>query len=81
MKGELTMSRRRNLVPEASAGLNRFKMEVAQEMGLDAFENRNISMADTPTNVVGRMKNAGNVGGEMVKRMVASFEQQLIDKK
>lgn len=75
------MPRNRVLVPEASAGLNRFKMEVAKDMGLDVYENNHESMADTPTKVVGRMASAGNVGGEMVKRMVASFEQQLVNKK
>lgn len=73
------MSRHKVLVPEASSGLNRFKMEVAQEMGLEGYTGEHEYMGDTPSKIVGRMANAGNVGGEMVRRMVASFEQEMVN--
>lgn len=57
----------RNLVPEAKQGLNRLKNEVASEVGLQNYEN--INKGDLTS------KQNGSVGGEMVKRMVESYEQ------
>ena len=57
----------RNLVPEAKPGLNRLKNEVASEVGLQNYEN--INKGDLTS------KQNGSVGGEMVKRMVESYEQ------
>ncbi|MCY6353660.1 alpha/beta-type small acid-soluble spore protein [Clostridium sp. ZS2-4] len=55
------------LVPEAKQGLNRFKTEVATEMGVPFTEyNGNLTS-----------KQCGSVGGEMVKRMVAQYERGL----
>lgn len=59
----------RNLVPEAKAGLNRLKNEVASEVGLQNYEN--INKGDLTS------KQNGSVGGEMVKRMVESYEQSI----
>ena len=57
----------RNLVPEAKQGLNRLKNEVASEVGLQNYENINKLTS----------KQNGSVGGEMVKRMVESYEQSI----
>ena len=57
----------RNLVPEAKQGLNRLKNEVASEVGLQNYENINNLTS----------KQNGSVGGEMVKRMVESYEQSI----
>lgn len=64
------MASRRNkaLVPEAEEGLNRFKMEAAREVGVDLKDGYN---GDITT------KEAGSVGGQMVKRMIQSYEQNL----
>lgn len=56
-----------NLVPEAKAGLSKFKNEVANEMGVP-FKEYNGDLSS---------KQCGSVGGEMVKRMVESYEKGL----
>jgi len=63
------MSRNQVLMPEAKHGLNRFKMEVAGEVGLTNYE------ATDKGNLTSRQN--GSVGGEMVRRMVESYEQNL----
>ncbi|MGN9135475.1 small, acid-soluble spore protein, alpha/beta type [Clostridium sp. HCP1S3_B4] len=55
------------LVPEAKNGLNRFKAEVAQELGVP-FSDYNGNLSS---------KQCGSVGGEMVKRMVEQYENTL----
>ena len=55
------------LVPEAKNGLNRFKTEVAQELGVP-FSDYNGKLSS---------KQCGSVGGEMVKRMVAQYENSM----
>ena len=59
----------RVLVPEAKEGLNRFKTEVASEIGLQNYESIDKGNLSSRQN--------GSVGGEMVKRMVESYEQGL----
>ena len=59
----------RTLVPEAKQGLNRLKTEVASEVGLSDYENQDKGNLSSRQN--------GSVGGEMVKRMVESYEQGL----
>ncbi|CUU48014.1 alpha/beta-type small acid-soluble spore protein [Clostridium beijerinckii] len=62
-------SRNKTLVPEAKAGLNRLKTEVASEIGLNDYENIDKGNLSSRQN--------GSVGGEMVKRMIESYEQSL----
>jgi hypothetical protein len=59
----------RTLVPEAKAGLNRLKTEVASEIGLSNYEGTDKGNLSSRQN--------GSVGGEMVKRMIESYEQGL----
>ena len=59
----------RTLVPEAKQGLNRLKNEVASEVGIQNYENSDKG------NLTSRQN--GSVGGEMVKRMVESYEKGL----
>ncbi|MBB6624443.1 alpha/beta-type small acid-soluble spore protein [Clostridium gasigenes] len=55
----------KTLVPEAKNGLSKFKTEVANEMGVPFTDyNGNLSS-----------KQCGSVGGEMVKKMVESYEK------
>ncbi len=54
------------LVPEAKESLAKFKNEVANEMGVQ-FSDYNGNLSS---------KECGSVGGEMVKRMVESYEQK-----
>lgn len=56
------------VVPEAKAGLNRFKMEAAQEVGVNLKEGYNGDLTS---------REAGSVGGQMVKKMVESYEKNL----
>lgn len=55
------------LVPESKNGLNRFKNEVAQELGVP-FSDYNGDLTS---------RQCGSVGGEMVKRMVEEYEHRL----
>ncbi len=59
----------RLVIPEAKHGLNRFKMEIATEMGLSNYEEVDKG------NLTSRQN--GSVGGEMVRRMIESYEQGL----
>jgi Small, acid-soluble spore proteins, alpha/beta type len=59
----------RNLVPEAKNGLSRLKNEVASEVGLNNYENTDKGNLTSKQN--------GSVGGEMVKRMVEQYENQI----
>lgn len=57
----------RKLVPESKQGLYKFRTEVAKEMGIPFSEyNGHLSARE-----------CGAVGGEMVKRMVKSYEDNL----
>lgn len=70
---------KRALVPQAEGKLERFKMEVAEDMALDNIASKNVSMGDVPSNTVNKIKNSGNIGGEMVRRMVESAEKNMIN--
>ncbi|MBV7271992.1 alpha/beta-type small acid-soluble spore protein [Clostridiaceae bacterium UIB06] len=64
------MSNRSNraLVPQAKKGLDQFKMESAREVGVNLKEGYNGDLTS---------REAGSVGGNMVKKMVESYEQGL----
>ena len=55
-------------VPEARAAMDRFKMEAAQEVGVNLKEGYNGDMT---------ARQAGSIGGQMVKKMVEAYEQSL----
>lgn len=61
----------RRLVPEAMDSLEKFKYEVASEVGVNLKNgyNGNISAKD-----------AGKIGGNMVKKMIQQAENQMIGK-
>ncbi|WP_368487447.1 small, acid-soluble spore protein, alpha/beta type [Clostridium sp. BJN0013] len=56
------------LVPQAKEALNRFKMESAREVGVNLKEGYNGDLTS---------REAGSVGGNMVKKMVQAYEQNL----
>ncbi len=58
-------------VPEAKAAMDRFKMEVASELGVPLKEGYNGDLTS---------RQAGSIGGEMVKKMITSYEQQMAGK-
>ncbi|MEG0772056.1 alpha/beta-type small acid-soluble spore protein [Clostridium sp.] len=61
-------SNNRALVPEAKEGLNQFKMEAAKEVGVSLKQGYNGDLTS---------REAGSVGGQMVKRMVEAYERNL----
>lgn len=63
------MAKRNNVVvPEAKAALNKFKMEAAREVGVDLKEGYNGQLTS---------REAGSVGGQMVKKMIKSYEESM----
>ena len=60
------MARNKTLVPEAKEALERFKMEAANEVGVNLKQGYNGDLTS---------KQAGSVGGQMVKKMIQSYEQ------
>ena len=52
-------------VPEAKAAMDRFKTEVASELGVNLKEGYNGDLTS---------KQAGSIGGQMVKKMIESYE-------
>lgn len=67
----------RLLVPEAYDGMTRFKLEVADEIGRLAYckENNDHYKGDLSARQNG--SEGGPIGGEMVRRMIKSYEQNL----
>ena len=58
----------RTEVPEAKAALDRFITEVASELGVNLKEGYNGDLTS---------KEAGSIGGEMVRRMIKKQEEQM----
>ena len=55
-------------VPEARAAMDKFKMEAAAEVGVNLKEGYNGDLTS---------RQAGSVGGQMVKKMIESYEKTL----
>ena len=53
-------------IPEAREAMDKFKMEAANEVGVDLKKGYNGSMTT---------REAGSIGGQMVKKMIQSYEQ------
>ncbi|MBQ9493529.1 MAG: alpha/beta-type small acid-soluble spore protein [Oscillibacter sp.] len=66
--GSNSNSRNRLNIPEARAAMDRFKMEAAAEVGVDLKDGYNGDLTS---------REAGSVGGQMVKKMVESYEKSL----
>ena len=64
-------ARNKKAVPEAREALNQFKYEIANELGVNLKQGYN---GDLTT------KEAGYVGGYMVKRMIEQAERQMSGK-
>ena len=64
-------SNNRKVVPEARESLEKFKYEVANEVGVNLKNgyNGNISARD-----------AGKIGGNMVRKLIEQAEKQMINK-
>ena len=55
-------------VPEAKAAMDQFKMEAASEVGVNLKNGYNGHLTS---------REAGSVGGQMVKKMIESYETNL----
>ena len=62
------MASNKTLVPEAKEALNQFKMEAANEVGVNLKQGYNGDLTS---------RQAGSVGGQMVKKMIESYENGL----
>ena len=58
-------------VPEAKGAMDKFKMEVASELGVNLKEGYNGDLTS---------REAGSVGGEMVRKMIKRQEEQMSSK-
>lgn len=58
----------RLVVPEAQEAMNRFKMEAANEVGVNLKEGYNGDLTS---------REAGSVGGQMVKKMIEAYENSI----
>ena len=55
-------------IPEARSAMNKFKMEAASEAGVDLKEGYNGHLTS---------REAGSVGGQMVKKMIEDYENKI----
>ena len=62
------MASNKTLVPEAKAALEQFKMEAANEVGVTLSQGYNGDLTS---------KQAGSIGGQMVKKMVEKYENEI----
>ncbi|MEY8001517.1 alpha/beta-type small acid-soluble spore protein [Clostridium sp. Mt-5] len=56
------------VVPQAKEALNQFKMESAREVGVNLKNGYNGDLTS---------REAGSIGGNMVKKMIEAYEQNL----
>ncbi|MGN0441896.1 MAG: alpha/beta-type small acid-soluble spore protein [Acutalibacteraceae bacterium] len=55
-------------IPEAKEAMERFKMECASEVGVNLKQGYNGDLTS---------RQAGSVGGQMVKKMIESYERNM----
>ena len=55
-------------IPEAREAMDKFKMEAANEVGVDLKQGYNGHLTS---------REAGSIGGQMVKKMVEAYERNL----
>ena len=59
------MNKNKIVVPEAKEAMEKFKMEAASEVGVTLKQGYNGDLTS---------KQAGSVGGQMVKKMIEAYE-------
>ena len=64
-------SSNKKVVPEAMDSLERFKYEVAQEVGVNLKNGYNGKIS---------ARDAGKIGGNMVRKMIEQAENQMLNK-
>ena len=65
---EEKMSKSRIVVPEAKKAMENFKMEAANEVGVNLKQGYNGDLTS---------KQAGSIGGQMVKKMIEDYENKI----
>lgn len=66
------MANNKSLVPEAKNALEQFKMEAANEVGISLKQGYNGDLTS---------KQAGSIGGQMVRKMVEKYENDIKNSK
>ena len=61
----------KHTVPEAQEAMNKFKMEVANEVGVNLKQGYNGDLTS---------RQAGTIGGNMVKKMIQQAESSMTNK-
>ena len=61
----------KKLVPEAMSALDKFKYEVASEVGVNLKDGYNGDLSS---------RDAGKIGGNMVKKMIQQVENNMINR-
>ena len=64
----MSNSNNRVIVPAARAALDQFKMEAANEVGVNLKQGYNGHLTS---------REAGSVGGQMVKKMIEAYERSM----
>lgn len=64
----MKMSKNNIVVPEAKQRMEQFKMEAASEVGVNLKDGYNGDIT---------ARQAGSIGGQMVKKMIESYENGL----
>ena len=59
------------VVPEAREALNKFKYEVASEVGVNLKQGYNGDLSS---------RDAGRIGGQMVRKLIETAERQMANK-
>ncbi|MBO5426483.1 MAG: alpha/beta-type small acid-soluble spore protein [Lachnospiraceae bacterium] len=67
----MSNSRSKTSVPEAKDAMNKFKMEVANELGVNLKQGYNGDLTS---------RESGSIGGEMVRQMIKRQEEQMSGK-
>lgn len=65
------MASKKHVVPEAKEAMDRFKMEAANEVGVNLKNGYNGDLTS---------RQAGSVGGQMVKNMIKKYESDIANK-
>ena len=65
---EIFIMNNKKLVPEAKEAMDKFKMEAASEVGVNLKNGYNGDLTS---------RQAGSVGGQMVKKMIEKYENDL----
>ena len=66
------MASNKTMVPEAKAAMDQFKMQAASEVGVNLTQGYNGDLT---------ARQAGSIGGQMVKKMIESYENSLKNSK